>query len=366
MLLINNITAGTTRVNSAGRWELSVPPLTAGSHLLRVYAISESGEQSLVSEPTEVFVLDIAPLDFAGSGRTSITTWRRAGPNIHFKVRDIDATQWIKSQIPGHHPAPGDYDGDGVADLGAVSITRHALVWNVRSSLTGKLSRAPLGVRGDTILTGCKLHSPAKTSLVTFARKQRTLRSRELDSNDTAVVTLSSIKQGDLMGCGDIDGDGIDEIIFKTPARRHASARVNAFDARGKIKLTKPLSQFIRGYVVRRPGSEAPLVAVLRGATKRGIPIRVETVAGTFAFPLFYVSQGSSIATGLFGTSPTEQHPGIIWLEQRSRRIFHRLFVANSEARFLFRAPHGYRLMRAGGAASTEQPARNDFSAKQR
>jgi hypothetical protein len=55
--------------------------------------------------------------------------------------------------------------------------------------------------------------------------------------------------------------------------------------------------------VVRRAGTQVPLVAVLGGTTANGRQVKITTMAGSFAFPLFYISRSATIGTGLFASS---------------------------------------------------------------
>ena len=355
MVVVNDIQAATTVVPATGRWTVELPALAAGMHQLRAFAITAEGGQTELSSAISLAVVDTAPLDFSGTGKTSITTWRRAGQELSFKVRTIDGASWTGYRVPGDYPALGDYDGDGVTDFAGVSVSKNSLIWKINRSGTKTLAEIKLGARGDKVITGCKLRSSAKHSMVSFAQKRRALLVAELDDRVTDTGSLSTIRNGDLIGCGDVTGDDIDELIFKIPGSKKESAAIVAIDANGQRKLTKSLDRFVRGYVVRRAGTEAPLLAMLTATTRRGIPIRVETVAGTFNFPLFYVAAGSTIATGLFGGDVTDQHPGIFWSERRSGKIFYRVFTRDSKARALFKLPRGHRLLRASNVFSTDK-----------
>lgn len=355
VVLVNDLQAATAVVPTSGRWSVSLPALSAGLHQLKAYAITQEGTQTEVSSSISLAVVDTAPLDFTGTGKTSITTWRRVGRDVSFKVRTIDGGDWTTYRAPGEFPALGDYDGDGVTDLAGVSVSKDSLVWRINRSDTNTLAEVKLGSPGDKVITGCKLRSSGKHSLVAFAQRRRAILVAELGDRSTDTGNLSTIRNGDLIGCGDVTGDDIDELIFKVPGTKKDSAAIVAVDADGKRKLTKSLARFVRGYVVRRPGTEAPLLAILTATTRRGIPIRVETVAGTFNFPLFYVAAGSTIATGLFGNDVTDQHPGIFWSEKPSGRIFYRMFTRTSRPTPLFKLPRGYRLMRPSNVFSTRK-----------
>lgn len=241
---------------------------------------------------------------------------------------------------------PGDYDGDGVTDIAAVDHRARTLVWNVKSSITGTRSSIELGSRGDSILSGCKALSSDKVSAVAFRRRSRQIFARELGSNGKKFSTVLPVGKGDLLGCGDTNGDGIDEIIFRVP-RTKAGDRVAAFDSQGRRVVVTDLTKFSRGLVVRRSDSEVPLVALVQGESRKGRLLRVESLAGSFSFPMFYIDQNSTIGTGFFTTRRGEQTAGLLWAQNDTRTLFRRLLKPNAQAERLFKLPRGYRLTRA-------------------
>lgn len=355
VVLVNSLQAGSTVIPSSGQWKVALPALAAGMHQLQAFSVNSDGARSELSASIILAVVETAPLDFSGTGKTSITTWRRAGSDLSFRVRTIDASAWNTYRVEGDYPALGDYDGDGITDLAGIGTRGNTLVWNIRRSGSLTTSSVVLGERGDTVITGCRLRSSAKHSLASFARERRVVRVTELDERGTEVRLLPGIKNGDLIGCGDVTGDDLDELIFKTPGRNDDSSLIVAIDSTGRQRLRKPLSRFVRGYVVKRPGTEAPLLAILNPTSGQGIPIRVETVAGTFNFPLFYIAPGSTIASGLFGDDISDQHPGIFWVERDSQMIFYRVFSSDSRTTSLFKMPRGYRILRASTVFETDR-----------
>jgi hypothetical protein len=169
---------------------------------------------------------------------------------------------------------------------------------------------------------------------------------RDLDQAQQKVVSLKPLGAADLLGCGDSDGDGIDEIIFKVRGSDGSDA-IAAFTSSGKRVVDRNLSEFLRGFVIRRSGTEVPLVALVRGTTRKGIPIRIETLAGSFSFPMLYVDANSTIGTGFFTTNGGEQSAGLLWSENRTRTVFRRILKRDATAERLFKLPHRYRLARA-------------------
>lgn len=358
VILVNEIQAGTTVVSPQGDWSITLPPLAVGKQEVKAFTISPEGKKSKVALETVIVALESAPLDFSGVGKTSVTAWRRAGGYIHYQARPTRGGTWKSYRMEGDYPALGDYDGDGITDLATVAVEGDKLMWKIRRSTTGATSEVRLGADRDRILTGCRLRSKAKHSLVAFARKRRELLIRELDQRTTVLGDVSTIERGQLLGCGDVNGDDIDEVLFKVPGKDRDSADVVALNMQGKRVLTKELSRFIRGYVVIRTGTQAPLLAILHGTTRRGIPVGVETTAGTFAFPLFYVDAGATVGTGLFGDTTSEQHPGIVWSDRDSRNVYHRIFRRGATTKRLFKLPEGFQLLRGANVMETGEATR--------
>ena len=345
-LSVDSVIVGSTQVNDEGTWKFSLPPLAVGVRSVTAVTIRSNGARSAPSAPIVLQVLESAALDFAGAGDTAVTAWRSFGNMVRYKVRRASQKQWEGLEIGGRYAVPGDYDGDGVSDFAAVEPREDKLFWNIRSSISGDTSSVELGARGDLILGGCKFQSARGASLAVFRRGTRQLIVRDIGQTQAKVASLKSLGSADLLGCGDSDGDGIDEIIFKVRASDGSDA-IAAFTSQGKRVVDKTLVEFLRGFVIRRSGTEVPLVALVLGTTRKGIPVRIETLAGSFSFPLLYVSPSSTIGMGFFTTNSGEQSAGLLWAENRTRTVFRRILKRDAGAERLFKLPRRYRLLRA-------------------
>ena len=345
-LSVDSVIVGSTQVSDEGTWKFSLPPLAVGVRSVTAVTIRSNGARSAPSAPIVLQVLESAALDFAGAGDTAVTAWRSFGNMVRYKVRRASQKQWEGLEIGGRYAVPGDYDGDGVSDFAAVEPREDKLFWNIRSSISGDTNSVELGARGDLILGGCKFQSTRGASLAVFRRGTRQLIVRDIGQTQAKVASLKSLGSADLLGCGDSDGDGIDEIIFKVRASDGSDA-IAAFTSQGKRVVDKTLVEFLRGFVIRRSGTEVPLVALVLGTTRKGIPVRIETLAGSFSFPLLYVSPSSTIGMGFFTTSSGEQSAGLLWAENRTRTVFRRILKRDSGAERLFKLPRRYRLLRA-------------------
>ena len=154
------------------------------------------------------------------------------------------------------------------------------------------------------------------------------------------------VGKGDPLGCGDTDGDGIDEVLFRVP-RPGAGDGIAAFDSEGRRVVVTDLTKFARGFAVRRSDTEVPLVALVLGESRKGRLLRVESLAGSFSFPMFYIDRDSTIGTGFFTNGDGEQSAGLLWSQNDTRTLFRRLLKPNAQPERLFKLPHGYSLTRA-------------------
>jgi hypothetical protein len=303
----------------------------------------------------KLVVLDVAPLDFAGSGDSAIAAFRRVKDTMRFKMRSASESRWSNVEISGRYPAPADYDNDGITDLAAVGVVRGRLQWNIKLSSTGGMSTAALGDLGDTIISGCHFEPGQGASLSTLRSDRRELVFRSYDGSRDRNVKLSKLSRGDLLGCGDTDGDGKDEILFRVRGGKKQSSSVAAFDTSGNRRLFTGYNQFLRGFVVRRTGTQVPLVAVLRGTTNNGRQVKITTMAGSFAFPMFYISRSATIGTGIFTNETNEQIPGLFWADNRSGVVYRKLLTKEAQTTSLFNLPDGYTLIRSQNVLRTER-----------
>lgn len=340
---------------TTGVWEFELPPLATGTREIATVSIDGSGNRSAPSEAMKLVVLDVAPLDFAGGGDSAIAAFQTVGDKIRFRTRTASESSWRNVEMPGRYPAPADYDNDGITDLAAVGVVRGKLQWHIKLSSKGGMSTAVLGDLGDTIISGCHFESDQAASLSTFRRDRRELVFRSYNGSTERIVKLSKLSRGDLLGCGDTDGDGKDEILFRVRGGKKQSNSVAAFDTSGNRRLFTGYNQFLRGFVVRRTGTQVPLVAVLRGTTNNGRQVKITTMAGSFAFPMFYISRSATIGTGIFTNETNEQIPGLFWADNRSGVVYRRLLTKEAQTTSLFNLPDGYTLIRSQNVMRTER-----------
>jgi hypothetical protein len=339
---------------SASRpWSYTLPDLAPGERELTTTYVKTEETKSSPSEPVKIIVVATAPLDFMGMGDTAITTWRRAGGAVRFKVRRASDEAWTTRTVRGRYPAAADYDDDGVSDVAAVGVQKGSLEWSIKLSMTGETIRTTVGETGDTIISGCSFTANKGASLAVFKGKERQLRHINVGESQPRTVTLNGLGSGNVIGCGDTDGDGVDELLFTTRGVDNR-IRVVGYDSIGQRRFESVYNKFVRGFVVDRPNSAVPLVAVIGGTERRGRQVKITTMAGSFAFPRFFVERGATIGNGTFTTDNNQQVSGIFWANRKSRMVSRRLLSREEKSTELFKLPKGYSLVRPQGVVRTE------------
>jgi hypothetical protein len=76
-------------------------------------------------------------------------------------------------------------------------------------------------------------------------------------------------------------------------------------------------------------------------------------MAGSFAFPRFFVERGATIGNGTFTTENNQQVSGIFWANLATRMVSRRLLSRGAETTELFKLPRGFSLVRPQGIVRT-------------
>jgi hypothetical protein len=343
--------------SSTGAWTFTLPALAPGYREISTVNVASEVDRSAPSAPVKVVIVAAAPLDFTGVGDTAITTWRRARNEVRVKTRRSSSGAWTTRTIAGRYPAIADYDDDGVSDVAAVGVRDGNLEWNVELSTTGKAVNVSVGAAGDTLVSGCNFAANKGASFAVFKSETRALHFKSLGDSSTREVVLSGLGSCNVIGCGDTDGDGVDELLFTTRGADNRT-RVVGYDTTGQRRFESKYNSFVRGFVVDRPNSTVPLVAVIGGTERRGRHVKITTMAGSFAFPRFFVERGATIGNGTFTTETNEQVSGIFWADRKNRMVSRRLLSRGAETTELFKLPRGFSLVRPQGIVRTTKSER--------
>jgi hypothetical protein len=244
-----------------------------------------------------------------------------------------------------------------VSDIGAVSEHKGVLTWNVKLSRSGALASTSLGESGDTIVSGCTFSKGKGASIAVLQNGQRSLLYKNFGDPEARRVVFRGLGNCNLIGCGDTDGDGIDELLFSTRGERNRSKLVG-YDISGRRRFSTGYDEFLRGFVVDRPASPVPLVAIIGAPSSRGRQVRITTMAGSFSFPRFFVERGQTFASGTFTNQNNEQVSGIFWTNRSNGMVHRRLLSRGAETTELFKLPRGFSLVRPQGVVRTAKSKR--------
>ena len=355
---VDGIVVGSVPITSSsggatGAWTFTLPSLAPGEREITTVTVASETNRSAPSTSVKVVIVAPAPLDFTGVGDTAITAWRRVGKDIRFKTRRASSMAWTTQTMSGRYPAISDYDDDGVSDIAAVGVRDGSLEWNVMLSTTSERVKASVGAVGDTIVSGCNLAANKGASFAVFKSETRELKFMTVGDSRPRQVLLRGLGSCNVIGCGDTDGDGVDELLFTTRGADNR-VRVVGYDTTGQRRFESKYNSFVRGFVVDRPNSAVPLVAVIGGTERRGRQVKITTMAGSFAFPRFFVERGATIGNGTFTTDTNQQVSGIFWANRKNRMVSRRLLARGEKTTELFKLPKGYSLVRPQGVVRTE------------
>ena len=279
-------------------------------------------------------------LDFDGDGLTD--------PGTYSDNFGRMTMRWLKSEddsigvakLDGLYAVPANYLGNGRTQPAAVEVRDGNLIWNILDTTNNQLYSIPFGKAGDTVLSGCNFISSTQSTL-SFIRG-RTLYVRKINGG-TRKIKLRNVLRGDFSGCGDTNGNGIDELIARTPA--HFGTRVlsnkdsiSVFTNRGFNKVFKKVKKYDTLISVRRPNSdEIPLVILSRGLASDAPGARIEALRGDFEFPTLPLTGSVELTSGIFKDSNDHSVSGLLWRPKGQNRIIKRLLVEGSRDTEVFR-----------------------------
>jgi hypothetical protein len=148
---------------------------------------------------------------------------------------------------------------------------------------------------------------------------------------------------GQVLGCGDVDGDGVDELIVSTRESRGIN-RVTAVNRSGKRRYVKNISRFVNAFIAREVESGAPVLGALRGTGRDSKSSELRALRGTFDFPIVQLPSSLDVASGTFvrgdGASLTS---GITWQRRGTRDVLRLLSLEKTPTKVL-KLAKGYRV----------------------
>lgn len=108
-------------------------------------------------------------------------------------------------------PVSGDYDGDGITDLGVAGLdSSNTITWRIKPSSVGEVTSSVFGQLDDTIISGCDFDIDGKTDRAVLRGGSFFL---EKSSDLSVTEILLGVENLDFFYCADINGDGSADLI---------------------------------------------------------------------------------------------------------------------------------------------------------
>jgi hypothetical protein len=342
IFVIDGVSVGSALVGPDGTFSFQIPaPLAVGVHEVKGKTVMPDGSESAYSPVMIVTVRKEAVLDFDGDGITDITGHSVQGGRTYFRSV-LSSTNGVSSDLlDGRFPAPADYDGDGRWDYAAVGVVQGALRWSVKLSGRTVTEQLSFGNSGDTVVVGCRFGNKGEYAFA--VKRGRRVRYRTLSGSSRGALSLEVSYVRQVLGCGDVDGDGIDELIVVSRETRKLD-RVTAVNRSGRQRYVKNLSRFVNGFIARDIESGAPVLGALRGSGRNTKQSELRALRGTFDFPVIQLPGSLDVASGTFMRSDANfVTSGITWQRRGTRGVLRMLSRERDPTRVL-KLPKGYRI----------------------
>ena len=239
-------------------------------------------------------------LDRDGDGASEIFAHKNQGARNSSEFWSFSTTSRTNENktFSEGSPAPADYDGDGKADYATVSIRNSRAVWTIEKSSTGETvtDRSQDGV--SRAIYGCRFVSGSKYSLATV--KGRSILARELGSDQDIRIGVLPENFKRLLGCGDLQGDGTDDIIFTYPQRNSDLEIVATLGCKNQVIPYRSIKSFKSGGIVQLAKDDFPLLVTLRSLDARRDIVTLQSTAELFPYPKFFFTKRTVFTSGRY------------------------------------------------------------------
>lgn len=264
-------------------------------------------------------------LDIDGDGTSDIITYTTSGGTTTFTSRASTAGTIRSTFAAAGSPVLGDYDGDGIADLAVVAQAGARLRWSIERSSSSELLTQLYGQRGDTALYGCSFIRPGYTSLAVVRGKR--ILAYDLASGDSRVFDFSELVGGEVIGCGDVTADGVDEPLLASPGSSPRYTTISAIGCDNEILTYRTLPAMTSQGIIKRPSLDFPLVIASRPSTGARSSIDPRSISDIFPTSRFMTPRRSSFSSGYFRNTTGELTPAVVWLEHTTGSVKRRLLT---------------------------------------
>lgn len=292
-------------------------------------------------------ILFSAPIDFDGDGFTNVSTYSVRNKNA--RTREV-AFRWLSSDgqvktasVDGQYPVVGEYLGTTKSQLATLSIKRRSVYWNIRGMNSSAIQ---FGRVGDVFISGCRFASPQKTSLSYL--RGNILTYTEVGRDTPMRVRLRINSLSEVLGCGDLSNDGIDELLFRLPGGKDKPDLIVGYETDGSRKLIKRTQKFIRFFSVKRPdGIFDPLIAISREISSQYRILKIEPLLEPQYFPTLETTMRADITNGFFLDASEEVSSGVLYKESSGNEVFMRILEVDGSDTAVFVARESEKLVKA-------------------
>jgi serine protease AprX len=213
--LRNNIDQTETILNNATVHINSATCGSSGSFPNNLFGYGRLDIKSAVDQGLRYAV---RPFDFGGDGYTDLTVFRpNADGANHARWYSLNFRTGVSLQrasgISTDQPVPGDYDGNGKADIAVFRASRGA--WYILQESSQTFSRVDWGINGDEPVPA-DYDGDGKTDVAVFRPSNRTW--YILKSSDHTLQTRQWGLSDDRLVPGDYDGDGKSDLAVFRPS----------------------------------------------------------------------------------------------------------------------------------------------------
>jgi len=325
----SGISLGSAITDAKGQWALFATPVitSLAVHTLTAKSTDVQGRTTNSVTLNPVIVTGGAPLDLDGDGVSDVPVWIDAGGVVVTKYKGSASNTSTTKTLTGRVPAFGDYDGDYVADIATIRRVGDGLEWRAVYSINGVENSTTFGSKGDTVLAGCRFINARVASIAVF--KSGTLRVKAFSPKDSSTTLAVPIKGdfGTLIGCLDINNDGIDEVLFQDRVGDD-KLKITGVAVSGTAAGNQTFNEYARAFGVQGLISEHPAaVLVGSGESARRTTVIREVTEDSPPDPFtLLLPRRVTLAGGIFIDQPNKRAvSAITWQDLRSGVLSQRI-----------------------------------------
>ena len=318
-LYVDDVLVGTSTAGADTIWRvLPNIPLSVGNHTLRAVNLTDNTDLS-----RNIYQTGGAILDFEGDGYTDSASYATLNGSVIFRWKKSSSGTSEVTSVAGTVPAPADYDGDGTADFATIRRSGSNLIWTIQLSAGGSPFEINHGTKGDTMLTGCKFDLVAGASVASI--QNGIIRYQQL--TQTSPSETSRILQNEkVLGCADLDADGIDEVITSNSSRTISAVKING--SRSAITNT---SRFDRAYVIPQPVTDRAALALVRLKTSSKRAAEIIDLLGTITYAAVNLPRKLLFSSGTYQLSDGTSGVAATWQDLRNGAVMRAPFETTGD-----------------------------------